>query len=428
MKDILKDLGEVRSFFRGKKLGIVSHNDSDGIASAAIISSICNDGFQTRILEKFDLKSISDLAQSRDGLAILDMGGDRIEELSKIGKPILVLDHHPSSKREEGEVKVINPHFYGLDGAFDCCASTLAYYLAENTHSKEGGDKKNLVIALVGIMGDMQHLDIRGLNVGIFERADRDLSWEVCPVLNGDDLREALLNSVDPFVKGLSGDEDGVDRFLKGIGLDGGKRLDELSEKEMEKLNSALAMVMLKGRAKPEMVRRIISKRYRCELQGVRFVDELSRIVNGCGKSGSGGLAVTALLDEHHMRKVREIAGKRDAEMLRELNGLKLEDMGSIRFFWADHGSELSTLIANYLSSDKPVFGLSKNNDMVKISGRGSKEMVGRGLNLSSIMGNAKKFGGSGGGHSVAAGCIIPAGKEGEFLRSADESVKGQIE
>ncbi len=420
---IVEDLAEAGDFLNRANLGIVSHNDSDGIASAAMVSLACKDGFQTRIFERFDLNGVRALAEGREALIILDMGSDRVEELSKIGKPILVLDHHPPSQKVDKEVNIINPHFYGLDGAFECCASTLAYYLTEGKNQ----NKKNLVIALAGIIGDMQHLEVKGLNTHIFERADEELKWEKRSILNGEDLRDALINSVEPFINGVSGNREGVEKFLKGVGLDGDEKMEELSEKEMEKLNSALVIVMLKENARPEMVKRIVAKRYRCGVGGIEFVDELSRILNGCGKLGRGGLAAAALLDENRVEEASRIAKRRDSDILKELNCLELKNLGGIRYFWSNYGSELATIIVNYLSSDRPVFGLSKKNDVVKISARGSKELVRKGLNLSKIMAATKGLKGGGGGHSVAAGGRVPVGEEEGFLRLADELVREQI-
>jgi RecJ-like exonuclease len=321
------------------------------------------------------------------------------------------------------DIRFINPHLYGLDGAFECCTSTLAYYLIR----EKNRDIKRLIIALSGIIGDKQHLGVRGPNVEIFERADRELRWEKRSILSGRDLRDALLSSIEPFIEGISGSEEGVERFLEDLHLDGGKRVEELSLKEQEKLNSALVMVMLRARARPEVVKRIVAKRYRCDLGGLEFVDELSRMLNGCGKEGKGGLALSSLFCEDLIAEAIKIAKGRESRVLRELNHLELKDFGRLRCFWSDHSSDIATVIANYLSSDKPVFGLSKRGVIVKISARAPKELVAIGLNLSPIMEATKKLEGNGGGHSVAAGGWVPLGREEDFLRLADELVGDQI-
>ncbi len=64
----------------------------------------------------------------------------------------------------------------------------------------------------------------------------------------------------------------------------------------------------------------------------------------------------------------------------------------------------------------------------VKVSSRGTKYLVSKGLDLSSALKkSAEKFGGNGGGHAVAAGATVPMDKEEEFLKSVDEIVGLQL-
>ena len=75
-----------------------------------------------------------------------------------------------------------------------------------------------------------------------------------------------------------------------------------------------------------------------------------------------------------------------------------------------------------------PVVALSKKEEKVHISSRGTQELVDKGLNLSEAMREAAQVvGGTGGGHPVAAGATIPAGRENEFLGAVDEIVGRQL-
>ncbi len=83
----------------------------------------------------------------------------------------------------------------------------------------------------------------------------------------------------------------------------------------------------------------------------------------------------------------------------------------------------------NYLvDPNRPLFVFSKGEGVLKISGRGTLYLVGRGLDLSQVLRTAAaKVGGEGGGHRVAAGATIPAGARDEFLSEADRLVAGQL-
>jgi len=75
-----------------------------------------------------------------------------------------------------------------------------------------------------------------------------------------------------------------------------------------------------------------------------------------------------------------------------------------------------------------PIFGFAYAEDGVKVSGRGTRDLVKRGLDLAEIMREASRtLGGEGGGHDVAAGATIPRGSETEFLKIADRMVGGQL-
>jgi RecJ-like exonuclease len=63
-----------------------------------------------------------------------------------------------------------------------------------------------------------------------------------------------------------------------------------------------------------------------------------------------------------------------------------------------------------------------------RVSARGTKALVARGLDLAAALREAAgAFGGSGGGHDVASGATIPKGKEEKFVERVDEIVGLQL-
>jgi len=80
------------------------------------------------------------------------------------------------------------------------------------------------------------------------------------------------------------------------------------------------------------------------------------------------------------------------------------------------------------VSKELPILAFANADDGIKVSARGTKDLVARGLDLSTIMREAaKSVGGEGGGHQVAAGATIPPGKEQEFLSMVDRMVTQQL-
>lgn len=66
--------------------------------------------------------------------------------------------------------------------------------------------------------------------------------------------------------------------------------------------------------------------------------------------------------------------------------------------------------------------------ELLKVSARGTRELVSRGLDLSSAIKLAsERVGGVGGGHNIAAGATIDKGKEEEFLREMTQIIQDQL-
>jgi len=80
-------------------------------------------------------------------------------------------------------------------------------------------------------------------------------------------------------------------------------------------------------------------------------------------------------------------------------------------------------------SNNLPLIGFADTeNGNVKVSARGTQELIEKGLNLSIALKKAAgAMGGVGGGHDIAAGATIPKGKEEEFLELLEKEIKNQL-
>ena len=77
---------------------------------------------------------------------------------------------------------------------------------------------------------------------------------------------------------------------------------------------------------------------------------------------------------------------------------------------------------------DKPIIAFANCDEGVKVSARATQRLVDMGLNLAKAIEIAcRKVGGHGGGHKIAAGAVIPKGKEWEFLEEFNRAVENQI-
>jgi single-stranded DNA-specific DHH superfamily exonuclease len=119
--------------------------------------------------------------------------------------------------------------------------------------------------------------------------------------------------------------------------------------------------------------------------------------------------------------------------ILRELNILREQNkvMKNIRYLKMENmeaGAIVSGLGIRYLYTDMPLITLNHKDDMVKISARGTRPLISRGLDLSIAMRKAAEaVGGAGGGHTIASGASVPPGAEEKFLGLLDAIVGEQL-
>jgi RecJ-like exonuclease len=68
------------------------------------------------------------------------------------------------------------------------------------------------------------------------------------------------------------------------------------------------------------------------------------------------------------------------------------------------------------------VFGFAESNNKIKVSARASPSLK---INLKDIVSAAaSKVGGEGGGHTLAAGALIPKGEENNFVNLIESELK----
>lgn len=85
-------------------------------------------------------------------------------------------------------------------------------------------------------------------------------------------------------------------------------------------------------------------------------------------------------------------------------------------------------LSVGILDESKPVIGMSRLHNDIKISGRTTRDMVEKGVNLGkALKDSSNNFGGTGGGHDIAAGAMIPYESKDNFLHILDEMVEYQL-
>ncbi|MBQ8643327.1 MAG: DHH family phosphoesterase [Candidatus Methanomethylophilaceae archaeon] len=417
---------------------VFSHYDADGVSSAAIIANaLLRAGKEFRVtlfttLNDFNMGIIS--RTKADCMIISDLGASYIDQLDELDSEIVVLDHHTVIS-EAKKVCYANPHLYGIDGMTSGCGATMSLLFAITL---DEGNWDLVQLAFAGIAGDRQHINgLSGLNTYLLEQGVERGFIEEVPgsLIPAGDLMTELFLVTDPYIRGVSGNAEGVSKILEDVGIKHGKSFMDLTEEEKRKLSSLIAVKLTEQGVQLSSMNEVARDRY--FLKGMNMDAEvLSSILNGCGRSGVGGMGIAAGMGD---KRAMELG----AELTRESARLVVENMVALDekglnqrkyFQWFDStdsgftGMLCGIAMQSIGDSDKPTIGLNQSNDPVNISSRGMWGQLEKGIDLSVAMREAcAAVGGSGGGHRIASGGSVPADKVEEFLDILDGIFERQL-
>ncbi|MEE9474817.1 MAG: DHH family phosphoesterase [Candidatus Hydrothermarchaeaceae archaeon] len=448
----------------GKVPRVMTHNDADGITAGAIAhKGLLREGYpaQTQVVKQLKEDIIAGLGKEDVQLVIFtDMGSGQLPEIREhlLDKSfVIVIDHHEPKEVEHENLVHLNPHFHGIDGAREISGSGMSYLFFKALNKKNTDFS---ALAVVGALGDIQDADGKligpnseilkdGTKAGVL-KAEKDLR------LFGRQTRplyKALEYTTEPFIPGLSGSESSCIQFLKDLDIpvkrgEDFTMLADLDPDERQRLTTALILKMIEHQIPPKVAEGIVGEVYtlikeekRTQLRDAR---EFATILNAAGKNKNQSIGMAICLGE------RGEMYRRSMDLLKEhktylsscygwisKNVDRIKEMDTLYYFHT--GDEIDenvlgtvasmVLNSRILKSVKPVIAFTQTeDDDIKISARGTRELIEKGLNLGKAMGYAsEKMDGKGGGHDIAAGAKINIGDEEEFLRYVEEKIKEQM-
>lgn len=440
-----------------KDILVVSHVDADGLSAASIVcTALERQGIDYKPLffRQLDGPALEEVSNCGADLVIFtDLGSGMIREICSSGLRAVVADHHKPALCEVRPVAHINPHLVGADGATHLSGSGTSFLLARALAPSNDDLSALAVVGAVGDLQDMASGRLLGLNREILEIGSKAgaISFARDIKLFGRQTRpvfKMLQYSGDPYLPGLSGDEDACIAFLKEIGVRLGgekwRRWIDLSQEEKARLVSALLRKGLRSGVSSVKLERLIGEVYVLlqEREGTELRDasEFSTLLNATARYGHAlvGLAVCMGDRERAFEEARMLLNQHRQNLV---NGLKLvsakgiTSLKNIQYF--DAGDAILDTIVGIVAGmcfqmsdrSKPILAFARTPEgSLKVSARGTQDLVRSGLDLADAMSAAARgMGGVGGGHNVAAGATIPAEAKQEFLELVDATVGRQM-
>jgi len=423
--------------FNGK-VRVISHYDGDGICAAGLTTRSLMDAgipFHTTMIRDLDKNFVRALAAEQNRMVVFcDMGSGQIDLLEQLDASIIVCDHH-KPLRESKKVVQLNPHHFDIDGTYEACASTLAFLIAEKMANRP---EDLFGVALAGIIADKQHLGgITGVNKYLLEKyiANGIIKPEPSIQLEGPNLLDAIKDSLEPFFKGVAGRPEAAKAILAKVGIDPSAKLEELHTEKMTALSSLLILHLLRQGVWSVVCEDFIIDRYFLEPFGV-YAQQLAAIVNACGRRDEEDTGLAICLGSAEALKHGKELREEHRNGLRKAM-LELEKQGPIarqhlQYFYCDdpaRAGALAGLCMTYLfDQGMPTFALSRYEKVIKVSTRGTRRLISKGLDLAEACRKAAdRAKGQGGGHAIASGATIPSEGEEEFLAAADAIIGDQF-
>jgi single-stranded-DNA-specific exonuclease len=424
---------------------VVYHYDGDGVAAAsALLRAFARLGYPAQATALFGVERerFAALARATPGPILLtDTGASWLDLFPEHPHPVVVLDHHrypgaPDPPPLPPHVAFVNPIDWGVDGMNELSAATLSWLF---TVFLDPANWDNAPWGLSGAIHDRQHVGgFRGLNATLAEEARRRsiLERRRGLALFGRTVADALAQSVDPYLRGISGRSAEAQRFAREAGVDPARPPPELTADESERLAHAVQQRLASAGVLPEFASMIDGERWFVPALGLD-AEEVSNLQNATGRAGIPGVGIAYALGDP---AAAERARKTEAEWrtgillgLRRIEEHGVHEMEWLRWFESPETPLAGTqagLAMNYLlPADRPVFVFSDGGEApTKVSSRGLIRQVERGLDLASVCRTAAgEVGGEGGGHRVASGATIPPGARERFLAAANRELSRQL-
>ena len=436
---LLTTLSQAADIVRGHDfIQVFSHYDADGVSAAAIVSKAllrANKEFRVTLFSTLNDPNMDTIRKcGAECIVITDLGASYIDQLDAMDVDIVVLDHHTIIS-EAQRICYANPHLYGIDGMTSGCGATMALLFAVTL---DDSNWDLVQIAFAGIAGDRQHINgLTGLNTYLLEEGIRRGYIEEMPgsLIPAGDLMTELFLDTDPYIRGVTGDAEGVSKLLSDAGIPNGKGLMDLDEEQRRRLSSLIAIRLTEQGVQLSSMKEVARSRY--YLRGMKMdAEQLSSVIDGCGRSGVGGMGIAAAMgDERCMTLGSEITKETSRDVVTgivELDKRGLTQMEHFQWFDSTDSGFTGVLCGIAMQSiadpDKPTIGINQSNDPVNLSSRGMQRQLERGINLAEAMREAcAAVGGGGGGHRIAAGGSIPADKVQDFLKTLDEILGRQL-
>lgn len=425
MKKRLKELAELfNEKTKGKEILVISHHDTDGITSAAIMIKTLkrlDKKFSVRIIKNLEEHMIYDLPKNKI-VIFLDLASNSLDYIAETKiEDVFILDHHEISKEIPKNVHIINPHLHDKE---KISASSITYLFCKELLPEITDLAK---LAIMGMIGDQLEKNIDKVNNKILSDSEiiRKRGLLIYPSTRP--INKILEFSSNPFIPGVTGNSLGAIKLLRDAGIKPGNNhypsLIELDENDMSKLITGILLKMPRENSEGLVGDIFLIKMFN-KLEDAR---EISAMINACARLEETGIAIQYCLEMPQVKKkVESLYIKYKRLLLSSLDfASKVEKINGKGFVIINAKNNIKDTIIGTIASilshsniydpGTTIITMAYTKRKIKVSARN----VGKqGRNIRELLSSVvDKIGGEVGGHEFAAGCLIQKENENDFIK-----------
>lgn len=422
-----------------QKIHLVSHFDTDGITSAAIMSKTLeklNKQFSLKILKQLDEKEIH-LFPKDKVIIILDLGSASLEELSKLSNQIIIIDHHEINLNSEiPNIHIYNPHL--LDEYEDLCSAELTYLISKKISEE---NKKLAYLSILGMIGDTMERNITKTRNQIINDANITVKRGLLLYPSTRPLDKTLEYCSRPFIPGVTGNPPGTYELLREAGIEKiGKKfkaLIDLSEKEMKNIVTCI-MLRLSSKEAEEYLGNLYLLKFFNKIEDAR---ELSAMINACSRMDKPEIALLMCLGNIEARKKAErvyvkyrqhiISGLKHVDKIQKIEGKEYIIINAQEKIKDTIIGTITSIISfsKVYKDGTIIIGMAYSDEKIKISTRISGKNNTASRNLKELLDSIIYTLGSGmaGGHKMAAGGLINKEDENKFIEILQKKLEVEM-
>lgn len=414
-----------------QKIRVISHHDTDGITSAAIMSRTLqrwNKKFTLQIVKGLDPDFIEKLPAD-ELLVFLDLASGSLKYLGQKPNQVIILDHHEIIDAIPSNVLMVNP----LQSHEEPCSGAAVCYLFARELNEQNRDLASL--AIVGMVGDMLDTNLTRVYEGILRDAGVQVKKGLLLYPSTRPVDKVLEYSTSIYIPGVTGSFKGVIELLREANIprtpQGYKSLAELTDEEMGKLTTAIVLKRLGAHEESQLIGNIYLLKFFNNSEDAR---ELSALINACSRMGSPETALMFCLGNRDAKKEAEriymtykqsisaaLRYIEEADKITGNNFTIINAQDKIKDTIIGTAASIISFSSAY-PQGTIIIAMAYDGDKIKVSAR----LAGRkGRNVRDILTKVVlPLSGEVGGHPNAAGALLSREKEQTFIEEMKKALE----